>query len=164
MYWQDIFQGTKPKRVIIGFVNSKGVTGDYGINPFNFLNCDIRSICLYADGLPVSGNAMKCNFTDKSGIVSAYTKLFEITGKWNRDVGNFITREHFIRGSTLFAFQLEPYDSNSGEYMTLSKTGNVKLEVNFGTVLPQTTSCIVYSESPGYFEINKERDIIVTET
>jgi hypothetical protein len=27
-------------------------------------------------------------------------------------------------------------------------------------IISGTFSCIVYSESPGYFEINKERDII----
>jgi len=30
------------------------------------------------------------------------------------------------------------------------------------TVVSEPMSCIVYSEAAGYFEINKERDIIVS--
>ena len=55
-HWDNIFQGQKPSRVVIGFVLSKAVSGDYKANPFNFINCGIQSICLYADAIPVGGN------------------------------------------------------------------------------------------------------------
>ena len=34
--WENMFQGKKPERVIVGFVKSKALNGDYTTNPFNF--------------------------------------------------------------------------------------------------------------------------------
>ena len=54
-YWEIHFQGQKPSWVPIGFVKSKALSVDNKSNPFSFENCGIRSICLYADGVPVGG-------------------------------------------------------------------------------------------------------------
>jgi hypothetical protein len=136
-YWENLFQGVKPKRVVIGFVISKAVSGDYKSNPFNFEHCDIKSICLYADGIPVGGNPLQLDFdaTDGTSIMRAFNNLFITTGKLNRDAGNDINREDFINGSTLFAFQLEPNFSEHGDYLSLVKTGNVRLDVQFKNAL-----------------------------
>ncbi|MCG8049062.1 MAG: hypothetical protein JAY66_25835, partial [Candidatus Thiodiazotropha taylori] len=102
-HWENLFQGQKPGRVVIGFVKSKAVSGDYKSNPFNFENCGIRSICLYADGVPVGGNPIKVDFTATTGptVMRAFTELFQTTGKWNLDAGNGINPEDFIRGNAL---------------------------------------------------------------
>ena len=136
-HWDNIFQGQKPSRVVIGFVLSKAVSGDYKANPFNFINCEIQSICLYADGIPVGGNPIKLDFTASNGptVMRAYTELFQSTGKWKQDAGNDINRDDFITGQTLFVFQLEPYFSEHGSYLSLVKTGNLRLDVQFKTAL-----------------------------
>ena len=66
-HWDNLFQGQKPNRVVIGFVISKAVSGDYKANPFDFTNSGIRSICLNADGIPVGGNPLKLDFTAAKG-------------------------------------------------------------------------------------------------
>lgn len=136
-HWNNIFQGQKPSRVVIGFVLSKAVSGDYKANPFNFINCGIQSICLYADGIPVGGNPIKLDFTASNGptVMRAYTELFQSTGKWKQDAGNDINRDDFITGQTLFVFQLEPYFSEHGSYLSLVKTGNLRLDVQFKTAI-----------------------------
>lgn len=45
-HWENLFQGQRPNRVVIGFVPSQALFGDYKSNAFNFLNCNIQSICL----------------------------------------------------------------------------------------------------------------------
>lgn len=136
-HWENLFQGQKPNRVVIGFVKSKAVSGDYKSNPFDFTNCGIQSICLYADGIPVGGNPLKLDFDDSDGaaVMRAYTNLFLSTEKWNRDTGSAITRADFLNGSTLFAFQLEPNFPQHGDYLSLVKSGNVRLDVQFKTAL-----------------------------
>lgn len=136
-HWENLFQGQKPNSVVIGFVLSKSLFGDYGSNAFNFLNCDIQSICLYADGVPVGGNPLKLDFSQANGetIARAYVNLFITTGKWKTDAGNDLNSNDFITGNTLFTFQLEPSFSQHGEYLSLVKTGNVKLEVQFKSPL-----------------------------
>ncbi|XP_053405194.1 uncharacterized protein F54H12.2-like [Mercenaria mercenaria] len=160
--WDNMFSGHKPERVVVAFNTSKAVTGDYKSNPFNFLNCDIKSICLYADGLPVGGNPLKLDFNKTTGatFMRAFSNLYNVTGTWQENFGNDLDRASFQSGSTLFAFQLEPNFAQHGEYISLLKTGNIRLEVQFGSALSEPISCIVLSTSPGYFEVNLQRDII----
>ena len=135
--WDNLFQGQKPEKVIIGFVKSKALNGDYTTNPFNFENCGINHIALYADGLPVGGNPLKLDFAKVGGtaIMRAYSNLLMSAGKWRQDEGIALDLKHFISGSTLFAFQLEPDFSHHGEFLALVKNGNVRLEVQFSSGL-----------------------------
>ena len=77
------------------------------------------------------------DFTASNGptVMRAYTELFQSTGKWKQDAGNDINRDDFITGQTLFVFQLEPYFSEHGSYLSLVKTGNLRLDVQFKTAL-----------------------------
>lgn len=65
----------------------------------------------------------------------AYTNLLISGGKWRQDEGNLLDRKHNLSGSTIFVFQLEPDFSQHDEYLSLVKTGNVRLDVVFNTPL-----------------------------
>ena len=134
--WDNLFQGQKPVKVIIGFVKSKALNGDYTTNPFNLENCGINHIALYANGLPVGGNPLKLDFTQAGGtaFMRAYSNFLMSAGKWRQDEGNALDLKHFISGSNLFAFQLEPDFSHHGEFLALVKNGNVRLEVQFSSL------------------------------
>lgn len=161
-HWDNLFQGQKPDRVVVCFVDSAAVSGQFGKNPFNFQNCGIKHITLFADGMPTSGAPSKLAFNPTKGstFVRAYADLFQNYGKWKNNSGNNISREDFVTGYCLFTFQLQPYFENRDEYLFLLKTANVRLDVEFSQALTKTMTCIVYSENSAIFEINKERDII----
>ena len=134
--WDNMFQGKRPEKVIIGFVKSKALNGDYTTNPFNFEHCNITQIVVYNDGLPVGGTPVKTDFSKEGSTVTrAYTNLLQSTGKWRQNEGFALNRNHFISGSTLFVFQSEPNFSHHGEYLSLVKSGNSQLAVQFGKVL-----------------------------
>ena len=42
--WDNVFQGRRPNKLIIGFVKSRAINGDYKTNPFNFQNCSIQQM------------------------------------------------------------------------------------------------------------------------
>ena len=132
-----MFQGRRPNKIVLGFVKSRAISGDYKTNPFNFENCGIQQIAVYSDGLPVERRALKLDFDAVGGtsIMRGYTNLLISSGKWREDEGNLLDRQHYISGSTLFAFQLEPNFPQRGEYLSLVKMGNVRLEVAFKTTL-----------------------------
>ncbi|MEW8548440.1 MAG: hypothetical protein AB2693_33475 [Candidatus Thiodiazotropha sp.] len=161
-HWDNLFQGQKPDRVVVCFVDSAAVSGQFGKNPFNFQNCGIKHITLFADGMPTSGAPSKLTFNPTKGstFVRAYTDLFQNYGKWKNNSGNNISREDFENGYCLFTFQLQPYFDNRDDYLFLLKTANVRLDVEFSQALTKTLTCIVYSENSAIFEINKERDIL----
>lgn len=135
--WDNMFQGRRPNQIVIGFVKSRAVSGDYATNPFNFENCSIQQIAVYCDGLAVGGNPLKLDFNPAGGtaVMRAYTNLLLSSGKWREDAGNLLDRDHYIKGSTFFVFQLEPNFSHHGEYLSLVKTGNLRLDVVFNTPL-----------------------------
>ena len=162
-HWDNLFQGQKPDRVVVCFVDSAATSGQFDKNPFNFENCGIKTITLFADGMPTSGAPSKLTFDSTRGstFVRAYTDLFQNYGKWKNNSGNNISREDFEKGYSFFTFQLQPYFDNGDDYLFLIKTANVRLDVEFHQTLAKTMSCIVYSESSAIFEINKERDIII---
>jgi len=66
-------------------------------------------------------------------------------------------------GYALYVFNLEPNfgRASESEYMQLQKQGSLRLEVQFAKALAETVSVVIYSETPGYFEIDKARNVIV---
>ena len=92
---------------------------------------------MYVDGLPFGGNPIKTDFsiTDGTAIIRAYTYMLEASGRWRYNEGNALNRYLFIDGSSLIVFQLDPNFNHHGEYMTLLKNGNVRLEVQFRKAL-----------------------------
>lgn len=103
--WDNLFQGQRPNRVVVAFVKSKALSDHYTSNPFHFLNCNIQSICLYVDGVPVGGNPLQLNFNSIEGqtFMRAYTNLFTTNGTWNKSEGLDLNRD-FANTSSLFAF------------------------------------------------------------
>jgi hypothetical protein len=161
--YDNLFQGLRPNRLCVGFINAEAGTGNYHLNPYNFRHFNLTQIGLFVDSVPVGGNVMKLNFNAKSGrtIIPAYNNMFEITGKSMRDADNQIDRNYFAGGYALYCFEIEPNFGNEGNYITLVKQGNVRLEAQFAKPLKKATTCILYAEFPGYFEINAARDIIL---
>ncbi len=82
-YWDAIFQSQRPAKIVVAFVETTAVSGDYKKNPFNFQNCGITEICVYADGIPVGGVPVKTDFDQTTGrtIARAYTDLFTFANK-----------------------------------------------------------------------------------
>lgn len=164
--FENMFSGTRPDRLYIAFVSSQAVAGDFSKNPYNFQHYGINQIALYSDGTPVGNTPIKLTFDAASGdsVVSKFVNLFDNAGKWLFDGGNGITRKQFAEGgNVIFCFDLEP-TFEQGEYLTLLKQGNVRVEVQFGVALPETVTAIVFFLGGGQysalFEINQARDII----
>jgi len=137
------------------------VTGAYDQNPWFFKSYDVTSIGLYTDGIPVGGNPLTLKYEAAGGhtIISVLRSMLQTTGKWLNDAGVDIDRNDAAEGYALCTCELEP-SFRGDQYLTLLKQGYVRLETTFGTALPEAVSCVIYTEYPGYFEINTARDII----
>lgn len=51
--FDNVCQGRKPNRLIVGFVHTSVVAGNYALSPFNFAGYNLRQINVYVDGQPV---------------------------------------------------------------------------------------------------------------
>lgn len=160
--YNNLFNGLRPNRVVIGFVDSEAAAGSYSLNPFNFQHFNVSQVALKLNQVPVSGNIMQMNYdTPGRTILSAFTSMFEITNKWMQDSGNQVSRNDIAGGNSLYCFDVEPNFSDEGHYLNLSKQGTCSLEAVFKKPLKKATACVVYAEYPGYFEINLKRGLIL---
>jgi hypothetical protein len=163
MCWDNVFQSHSPRKLVVAFVNFYSVGSQFPTNPFNFQGYDLKHITVFVDGHPVGGNPIKMNFDDSGGqsVTEALLSLYQVTNKWMNDAGSQISRDDIAKGGyVLYAFDVEPAFAQ-GDYLTLSRQGNIRIEDNFGKPLPHSVTCIVYSEDSGYIEINLARDIIL---
>ena len=130
--WENLFQGKRPDKVVIGLVKSKALNGDYSTNLYDFENCGIQHLGMYSDGLTVGGQLQRLDFGDGATVVRGFVNCLQSTGKWRHDEGNGLDKNLFKKcGSTLFAFQLKPDFTHHGEFLTLLKNANERLEVQF---------------------------------
>lgn len=156
---ENLFLGQLPKRVIVCAVDNAAYNGTIATNPFNFKNYDINFIALYKDGEQIPSRPLQPNFGDNL-CVRSYIRLFSETGQYYLDEGNDITQQDFIHGNTLFAFDLTPDLASGGGHFELIKQGNLRLDVRFGTALPNTINVIVYAEFDNILQIDKTRNVI----
>lgn len=157
-YWDNMFPQAIPDRLIVGMVKQKAVNGDYGVNPFNFEHFKITDVSLSVNGESLPGRPLQIDFGDNRNYVSAYTRLFDACGKWNKDAGLYISREDFGNGYTFFAFNITPYFFEE-DYINLIRRGNTRLEMKFSAATTDAVNVVVLATFSSMLEINKSRDI-----
>ena len=162
VYLDNLFQGTRPSKLVVGMVSSEGFNGAYKRNPFKFHHYDLTDIALVVDGDSVPGRPLKLDFNPDNGrnFIEAYVNMFEALGQSGTDFGGGITPEVFASGHTLFVYSLDPV-IRSAKYMNLTKHSNVRLELNFANPLPETVTIIIYTETPAVFEVDASRNVIL---
>ena len=155
-FMQDnVFLGPMPKRIIIALLENAAMSGQYDLNPFYFNHHNVNFISIYVDGQPLPSKSLELNFS-RNNFIRAYHRLF---CGFNRDAGNYLTREEFADGHTIYAFDLTP-DMCDGPHLNLQQQGNLRIEIKFDSALTQTISVLVYAEFENIIEISKSRHVI----
>ena len=85
--------------------------------------------------------------------------LFSGTNKINRDEGNYISREDYARGYSLYVYDLSP-DLAENDHFNLIRQGNVRLVVKFANALPGAVTAVVYAEFDSLIEVDRDRNIV----
>lgn len=158
----NVCQGIRPNKIVVAFANSQSVSGSYLTSPWNFQGFGLTELSVSVDNIPVLGNYVRLNFNQSNGVdtAEAFHWLFESSGKWMKDEGNQISQSDFAKGFAIYAFDIEP-SFQDRNYLTLLKQGIVRITANFASPLANPTTCILYTEGVGYFEVTKARDVIV---
>jgi hypothetical protein len=158
----NLFMGQLPKRIIVGFVLNSAMNGNFRSNPFNFKHFDMNFLCFYIDGRQIPSKPLQPDFGDDgSTYISSYHTLFTGTNINYKDDGNCISRSTYHRGYFLHAFDFTADLSASDSHWSLHRQGTLRMEVKFKKALPETISCIIYSEYDSLIEIDSYRNVIV---
>lgn len=154
----NISNGPLPNRVVLGLVSSEAYNGALTKNPYNFHHFNLKKVAFSVDGEDVPYKALDLDF-ENNNFIMGYYSLFTGTDKSVYDSGNFIKREEYPKGYTLFAFDLTG-DLCNGDHFNLVRSGNLRLNLQFASALQEPVTCIIYLEYQNLIEINKNRQII----
>ena len=147
---ENLFLGTQPKRLILWCIDNDAYNCEYSRNPFNAKNNAINFL--------VPAKPLQPNF-ETGSYIRSHVNLFSATGKQAPDEGDELSRDDFGKGYTFFGFDLTPDGCGDGCFH-LTRKGNLRIEMLFGTALEQTVNAVVYGEFEAVLEIDKGRNII----
>ena len=154
----NVFMGTVPKRMIIGFVSNEAYNGRLQSNPFYFQTFNLNKLQLQLGSRSIPITPITPDYANNL-CIQAYFQLFAGTGIHYQDTGNGISRDEFHKGYTLYAFNLSSnIDCNDGTW-ELVHDSNVTLKVGFSEALASAITCIVYAEFDSLIQIDKHRNI-----
>jgi hypothetical protein len=155
---EKLFSGQLPTRIVIGCVDNDAFNGVVGSNPYNFKHFSLTEISLYLDGHQQAIKPVQTNF-GAGQFIGAYMGMFSGTGKLYRDEGNDISRNDFANGYALYAFDLSPDLAEEGHF-NLVRQGGVRVNLKFGTALPNTVTIVAYAEFENVIEVDRSRNVV----
>ena len=155
----DLYLGTIPDRVAIGFVRDDALAGSYTLNPFNFEHSNISSIKLEVNSEQVPKVALEPNFAKAGSYLREYMYTLDSLGY---DTGQHIfdlTPVEWANGFTIFAFKLT--GGPLGTIRAAPRTGVVRLSLKFSQATARNISAIVMAEQPATLEIDKYHHVVI---
>lgn len=145
----DIFQGLVPNKLIVGLVASAAYTGDYGKNPFYFQNYDCSSMGLYVDGQSYPSQPLQPNYG-----ANHYVDCYRTLTLFRNDIN--VDRDEYKKGYCLYVMDIDPFYT-----FNTKRKGHCRLELKFGTALPESVTLIMYATFPEILNINGARGVFV---
>jgi len=154
----DLFQNLVPDKLCVALVSSKGYAGNYKDNPYNFKHYGCNFISFEVDGKSVPSRALQPDFANNK-YSSCYLSLSKYDGIYQKNTGNFISNHDYKNGYTLFCFDLSGRHDEG--YMSLSKKGETKLNIQFSRPVPESVTVIVYCKYLNVLQIDQSRNVIL---
>lgn len=155
---ENLFQGAVPSRLVVFFVKTNSYIGSYKLNPFNFVHQKLNSLAVYLNDESVPAKPLKPDFVNKN-FAECYYNLFAHLDQAGQDAGNYITRNDFDSGYTLFMFDLQP--SLDRGHFPLIKRGALNIEGTFAESLTENTTAFVMAKFPSMFTIDSTRNVLI---
>lgn len=155
----NLFTSQIPKRLVVGLVDSTAYNGAFNASPYEFKHFDLNFLAVYNEGRQIPVKAFQPNF-GQGQYTRSYMSLFNGLNTAWQDVGNGIAPEEFDKGYALYGFDLTP-SIQDGSQAELIRSGSLRLEMGFGTALPNAVHVIVYAQFDGLLEIDKSRQCLV---
>lgn len=151
----DIYAREIPSRLLVMMVKQDAYTGDYRLNPFNFVHNNITSASFHIDNMiiPAEPYTFEDLENNERCLHDAVNALREYGGKKNLG----INLENFTKGKFILVFNTDPTVERDLRYWGMPKSGSTKLHLTFASAIDAEYDLILYATFPGVVEIDKDR-------
>ncbi len=156
---ENIFLGTLPKSIILAMTENSAFSGAYDKNPFAFKMFYLEFLALYRDGVQIPSKPFQPEYENGSDMRDFY-QLVLSTGRHLKNQSLAIDRQDFLNGYTLYRFTLSP-DEDCSNHVSLTRSGNIRLEARFRQPLTRSITIIVYAIFDSIVEISNRRQVLV---
>lgn len=151
--FENLFPSSKlPQVLLIGFVDAHGYNAKITKNPFCFEHFDLVNINLSIDQVSYEYRNLNLKFDSK--YLLAFQSFLTGLNLENRSVG--LDRDNYVDGNVFYAFQLLGYE---GSDTFEDKTGNIKLELTFGSAVTKQIIGICLAQTKSLMTIDKNLNV-----
>jgi len=135
--------GILPHQVVVAFVDTDAITGNYAKDPLEFKHNNLNHICLRVNGVRLPQDPLEPK-VEEGLYARTLSHVFQNTGKYRVNGGNFITEESFKKNHFIIPFDLTP-DQCNNFHRHASRPGTLDLELGWSTALAKPLTVIVLS-------------------
>lgn len=96
---------------------------------------------------------------DKTLYARSYLSLFTDLNRLHHSPNINISFSDYKDGYTLYAIDLTPDLAANESHVSVNRSGNIGIDIKFGTALSETVSLVVYAEYRNVIEIDKSRGV-----
>lgn len=149
---ENLYSGSIPKSLVIAMVSSKAYAGSFDENPYQFQTFDLNYCEVAVDGYSVPSVPIRPDFRYMQ-FSDVYLNLLK---EGSDKLG--IYYDDFRHGYALFMFDLMSEEEEDVTCRT--KTGNLRITLNFSEALPHGITILIYSRFAERFTIDSVRNVI----
>lgn len=154
---ENLFHGQLPKLLVLGLVYNEDFNGKSDTNPFNFQHMGVKHVGVYKDGMPIPHEAFTPNFAANL-CAEEYMALMSALDLSTTDADIGLTKNEYMQGYTLFAFNLSPDKVIAGHGQPL-QDGNLRVELKFNAALTKAINVVAMAIFDDQIEISRLRKV-----
>ena len=146
---RNLFQGDVPSQLIVGLVSSEAFSGNYRKSPFNFQPFDCNFLALYVKGQSYPAKPLQPNFTEEN-----YVEAYRTWSAFRSDVD--VSYAAYGGGYAIYVLNVDD-DAN----FNTKRRGDCRLEIRFGTALPESVTVLMYGKFPRIVHVDQSRSVLL---
>ena len=156
----NVFNGLVPKSFVICLVESTAFNGAYKKNPYNFQHFDVSSVGISVNGEDMPFKPLQLSFGANPRFIEAFCTLFSGTGKMYFNTGNYISRDEFPNGYSIYAFDLTTDMCGSSPHFNVVQKESLTVDIKFSAAPGSAVSLVCYGEFENLIQIDSERNVV----
>ena len=157
------YSGSVPERIIFLFIPTTAYNGNAKENPFDFRHFEIESIKLMKNGQLYPTPEILTNFkTTPFLFIPAYNRFMKSIGSDYNSHTTSITTEEYHNGFYITSYLMAPDQESGSDLSSITNSpSQIRVDIRFGTPLPEPVQMLVYFESETTMMLNVKREALV---